>query len=69
MIIYKKILLLGFIAAGSLQAIGQKITASFTPDGSNQNFSGKVFYTSPKTLKTRKMRWLGFISSLVFLLL
>jgi hypothetical protein len=59
MIIYKKIILLGFIAAGSLQAIGQKITASFTPDGSNQNFSGKVFLYLSKDSKNPKDEMVG----------
>ena len=59
MIIYKKILLFGFIAACSLQAIGQKITASFTPDASAGSFSGKVFLYLSKDSKDPKDEMVG----------
>jgi hypothetical protein len=59
MIIYKKILLLGFIVACSLQAIGQKVTASFTPEALNENFSGKVFLYLSKDSKDPKDEMVG----------
>jgi hypothetical protein len=59
MISYKKILLLGFVSACSLQAIGQKITTSFTPDASGASFSGKVFLYLSKDSKSPKDEMVG----------
>jgi putative esterase len=59
MISYKKIVLLGVVAFCSLQAIGQKITTSFTPDASGANFSGKVFLYLSKDSKSPKDEMVG----------
>lgn len=59
MISYKKILLLGFVAACSLQAVGQKITASFTPAASGESFSGKVLLYLSKDEKSPKDDMVG----------
>src|ERR1700734_3442423 len=59
MITHKKILLLCAVACCSLPAIGQKFTASFTPDASAASFSGKVFLYLSKDAKSPKDEMVG----------
>lgn len=59
MSIYKKILLLSLVTVCSLQAIGQKITASYTDATSGASFSGKVFLYLSKDSKSPKDEMVG----------
>src|ERR1700712_4252620 len=59
MIIYKKVVLLSMLVAGTLHAIGQTFTASFTPAASGENFSGKVFLYLSKDSKSPKDEMVG----------
>jgi len=59
MIISKKIATAGVILTCSLNAIGQKFTASYTPGASAGNFSGKVFLYLSKELKNPKDAMVG----------
>ena len=59
MINYKKIILVCVAASCSLHAIGQKFTASFSPQASGENFSGKVFLYLSKDAKSPKDEMVG----------
>jgi hypothetical protein len=59
MIVHKKALLFCVVAVCSLQAIGQKVTASFTSAASGTNFSGKVFLYLSKDSKNPKDEMVG----------
>ncbi len=59
MIIYKRILPLCILAVCSLQAIGQKFVASFTPAASGSSFSGRVFLYLSKDAKSPKDEMVG----------
>jgi S-formylglutathione hydrolase FrmB len=59
MIIYKKIILAGIVTVCSLQAIGQKFTASFTTGASKASFSGRVFLYLSKDAKSPKDEMVG----------
>jgi Putative esterase len=59
MLIYKKIVLVCIVTVCSLQVIGQKFTASFTPGASGESFSGKVFLYLSKDSKSPKDEMVG----------
>jgi hypothetical protein len=59
MIIYKRVLLLCVMAVCTLQAIGQKFVARFTPVASGESFSGKVFLYLSKEAKSPKDEMVG----------
>ena len=59
MISHKKILLACLVTVCCLQAIGQKITTSFTSAASNASFSGKVFLYLSKDSKNPKDEMVG----------
>jgi Putative esterase len=59
MITYKRILLFCTLAVCSLQAISQKVTASYTTAASGESFSGRVFLYLSKDAKSPKDEMVG----------
>ena len=59
MINLNKIYLLCFLTVCTLHAVGQTITASFTPAASGESFTGKVFLYLSKDSKTPKDEMVG----------
>ena len=59
MIKHKKILISCIITVFSLQAMGQKFAASFTPAASAESFTGRVFLYLSKDSRSPKDEMIG----------